>query len=210
VKVLVACEFSGVVRDAFRALGHEAYSCDILPCADTESAYHYQGDVREYLEGYDWDLMIAHPPCTYLSNSGAKHLYIDGKKEDGRYEPRWEQQAEAVDFVQLLMDAPIPRIAIENPVGALSRAIRKPDQIVQPWWFGDEATKTTCLWLKGLPLLVADRIVGRGERHVTKSGRSLPTWYNLPPSDDRGLLRSITFPGFARAMAEQWGGDVRR
>jgi hypothetical protein len=151
--------------------------------------------------------MIAHPPCTYLANSGAKHLYIDGKKENGPYLPRWEQQAEALDFVQLLMDAPIPKIAIENPIRAISRAIRKPDQIVQPWMFGDEATKTTCLWLKGLPLLVPDNVVARGERHVTKSGRSLPKWYNLPPSDDRGLLRSITFPGFARAMAEQWGGQ---
>lgn len=205
MKVLVACEFSGVVRSAFATLGHYAISCDLIPRVDAK--YHYHGDVRDILED-GWDLMIAHPPCTYLSNSGAKHLYIDGKKENGRYEPRWQLQAEALDFVQLLMDAPIPKIAIENPIGAISRAIRKPDQIIQPWMFGDEATKTTGLWLKGLPLLVPDNVVARGERHITKSGRSLPKWYNLPPSDDRGLLRSITFPGFARAMAEQWGGQV--
>jgi hypothetical protein len=137
--------------------------------------------------------MIAHPPCTHLAVSGAR-WFKDKQKE----------QKEALRFVQLLMDAPIPKIAIENPVSVISSYIRKPDQIVQPWMFGDEATKTTCLWLKNLPKLVPTNIVGKGERHVTKSGRSLPKWYNLPPSAERAGIRSTTFPGFAAAMAAQW------
>jgi hypothetical protein len=192
----VACEFSGVVREAFRQLGHDAVSCDLLPTNNnppTNRPIHYTGDVFDIiLDG--WDLMIAHPPCTRLANSGNR--WRKGKEKE---------EQEAIDFVQLLMDAPIPRIAVENPIGILSTRIRKPDQIVQPWMFGDEATKTTCLWLKNLPLLVPTNIVDKGERHITKSGRSLPKWYNLPPSPDRAALRSITFPGFARAMAEQWG-----
>jgi hypothetical protein len=143
-----------------------------------------------------WDLMIAHPPCTHLAVSGAR-WWGTPEKAAG--------QQQALDFVLALWNAPIQRVAIENPIGALSTRWRKPDQIVQPWWFGDEATKTTCLWLRGLPPLVADRVVGKGTRHTTKSGRSLPTWYNLPPSKDRWKKRSTTFPGFARAMAAQWG-----
>jgi len=246
VRVLVACEYSGTVRDAFLALGHDAWSCDLLP-TDAPGP-HYQGDVTDILDGWlpvnyqadcdpegdgwcqvrdinptdcpcvgptqdgveylerdgilfgrpmespGWDLMIAHPPCTHLAVSGAK--WFDKKKS---------QQEEALNFVRLLLGAPIPRIALENPVSIISSRIRKPDQIIQPWQHGHEATKTTCLWLKGLPPLQPSNIVGKGARHVTKSGKSLPEWYNLPPSEDRWKLRSATFSGIARAMAEQWG-----
>lgn len=192
LRVLVACEYSGVVRDAFRRRGHAAWSCDILP-SESSSGYHIQGDVLDILHR-GWDLMIAHPPCTHLAVSGARWFKYKQK-----------EQAEALEFVQKLMDAPIKHIALENPVSVISSRIRKPDQIVQPWMFGDPFTKTTCLWLKNLPLLEPTNIVDRGERHVTKSGRSLPAWHNLPPSEDRGKIRSRTFPGFAEAMAEQWG-----
>lgn len=195
LRVLIACEYSGAVRNAFRSLGHHAVSCDLLP-SETPGP-HYQGDVSEILDA-GWDLMIAHPPCTHLAVSGAKHFH---KKE--------REQAEALEFVRLLLEAPIPRVALENPVSVISSRIRKPDQIIQPWMFGHEATKTTCLWLKGLPHLVPTQIVDKGARHVTKSGRSLPEWYNLPPSADRWKIRSATFSGIAQAMAEQWGGDAR-
>jgi hypothetical protein len=193
VRVLVACEYSGVVRDAFNARGHFAMSCDLLP--SDAPGMHYQGDVRDVLDG-KWDLMIAHPPCTHLASSGAKW-----------FKNKQVEQAEALDFVRLLLNAPIPRIALENPVGVISTQIRKPDQIVQPYEHGHEATKTTCLWLKNLPPLRPTNIVGKGNRHVTKSGRSLPEWYNLPPSADRWKIRSATFPGIAAAMADQWGGQ---
>jgi len=193
VRVLVACECSGVVRDAFNARGHFAMSCDLLP--SDAPGMHYQGDVRDVLDG-GWDLMIAHPPCTHLASSGAKW-----------FKNKQVEQAEALDFVRLLLNAPIPRIALENPVGVISTQIRKPDQIVQPYEHGHEATKTTCLWLKNLPPLRPTDIVGKGNRHVTKSGRSLPEWYNLPPSADRWKIRSATFPGIAAAMADQWGGQ---
>lgn len=196
MKVLVACEFSGVVRRAFRELGHDAISCDLLAAQDGETKYHYQGDVLDILDA-GWDLMIAHPPCTHLAVSGAR--WFNGKEK---------QQEEALEFVQLLLDVPIPRICVENPVSIISSRIRKPDQIVQPWMFGDEATKTTCLWLKGLPLLRPTSVVDKGARHTTKSGRSLPKWYNLPPSPDRAKIRSRTFEGFANAMAEQWGSTA--
>lgn len=191
MRVLIACEYSGAVRDAFRARGHDAMSCDLLP-TDVPGP-HYQGDVRDILSD-GWDLMIAHPPCTHLAVSGAR--WFAGKRAE---------QAEALDFVRLLLDAPIPRIALENPVSIISSRVRKPDQIIQPYEHGHEATKTTCLWLKGLPPLTPTKIVGKGARHVTKSGRSLPEWYNLPPSADRWKLRSATFPGIAAAMAAQWG-----
>lgn len=197
-RVLVACEFSGVVREAFRKLGHNAWSCDILPAADG-SDYHSQCDVRELLSGWpfrkpaEWDLIIAHPPCTYLSVAGNKHY----SKRPDLYEP-------AAEFAKQFMDY-ADKVCIENPVGRLSTLWRKPDQIIQPWMFGDPFTKTTCLWLKDLPPLVPTNIVDRGERHVTKSGRSLPKWYNLPPSPERSSIRSTTFQGIADAMADQWG-----
>jgi len=167
-------------------------SCDLLPT--DRPGPHYQGDIVDILRD-DWDLMIAHPPCTHLAVSGAKHF--KEKQADGR-------QAAALDFVRMLLAAPIPRICVENPVSIISTRICKPDQIIQPWQFGHEATKTTCLWLKGLPPLVPTNIVGKGQRHVTKSGKSLPTWYNLPPSADRWKIRSATFQGIADAMAAQW------
>jgi hypothetical protein len=166
-------------------------SCDLLP---TEApGPHYQGDVRDVLDD-GWDLMVAHPPCTHLAVSGARWFHL-----------KRQEQADALAFVRLLMDAPIARIAIENPVSIISSRIRKPDQIIQPWMFGHEATKTTCLWLKELPALMPTNIVGKGARHVTKSGKSLPQWYNLPPSEDRWKIRSATFQGIADAMADQWG-----
>jgi len=191
MRVLIACEYSGAVRDAFLARGHDALSCDLLP--SEAPGPHYQGPVQDIL-GDGWDLMVAHPPCTHLAVSGAR--WFAGKQAE---------QAEALAFVRLLLAAPIARIALENPVSVISSRIRKPDQVIQPWQFGHEATKTTCLWLKGLPHLTPTNIVGKGARHVTKSGKSLPQWYNLPPSADRWKIRSATFQGIADAMADQWG-----
>ena len=187
MRVLVACEYSGRVRDAFRALGHEAMSCDLLP-TDVPGP-HYQGDVMEIIKD-GWDLMIAHPPCTHLAVSGARHFAQ--KRADGR------QQA-SIDFFLDLARAPIHQIAIENPVCIMSSIWRKPDQTIQPWMFGHGETKATCLWLKGLPHLVPTNIV---------SGRE-PRIHKMPPSKDRWKLRSQTYQGIADAMAKQWG-DIRQ
>jgi len=188
MRVLIACEYSGVVRDAFTRAGHWAVSCDLL--ASDTPGWHYMGDVLECLND-GWDLMIAHPPCTHLAVSGAKHFH---KKQD--------LQIEALNFVRALMDANIPRICIENPVSIISSRIRKPDQIIQPWQFGDPYQKTTCLWLKNLPNLVPTRVVDKGEFVVTPSGKKLPKWY----SDNKNpKVRSKTFQGIADAMANQWG-----
>ena len=195
MRVLLACQYSGAARDAFRAMGHFAMSCDLLP-TDVPGPHH-EGSVLDILDE-DWDMMIAFPPCTHLAVSGAR--WFAAKRADGR-------QQQGIDFFMELANANIPKIAIENPVGIMSTQWRKPDQIIQPWQFGHEATKTTCLWLKGLPELTPTNIVGKGERHVTKSGRSLPKWYNLPPSEDRWKVRSKTFQGIADAMAQQWGGQ---
>jgi site-specific DNA-cytosine methylase len=194
MRILVACEYSGKVREAFRKLGHDAWSCDLLP-ADDGSEFHIQGDVLPVL-GQDWDMMVGFPPCTHLASSGAR--WFAAKRADGR-------QQQGIDFFMALATADIPMIALENPVGIMSTEWRKPDQIIQPWQFGHEATKTTCLWLKGLPKLTPTNIVSKGERHVTKGGKSLPKWYNLPPSKDRWKIRSETFQGIADAMAQQWG-----
>ena len=195
MRVLVACESSGVVRDAFRARGHFAMSCDLLSAE--RPGPHHQGDVRELL-GQEWDLLIAHPPCTYLSVSGM-HWTTRGLRD-----PKLTE--DALDFVRLFMDAPIKRIAIENPVSVISSRIRKPDQIIQPYQFGHDASKKTCLWLKGLPLLkptqmVEPRIVNGKQRwaNQTDSGQN-----KLPPSKDRWKLRSKTYEGIADAMAAQW------
>lgn len=200
MNVLVACEFSGVVREEFKKLGHNAWSCDLLP---TEiEGNHIQWDILEVLFWDSarsisyWDLMIAFPPCTHLARSGAK--WFKEKKESG-------VQQEAIDFFMALVNSKIERIAIENPVGIMSTHYRKPDQIVHPWMFGEPFTKQTCLWLKNLPLLEPTNIVDKGEFSITKSGRKLPKWYNLPPSPDRGQLRGRTFKGIAEAMASQWG-----
>jgi len=194
MRVLVACEYSGTVRDAFIRAGHYAASCDLLP-SESPLGDHYQCSVLDILD-HDWDLMIAHPPCTHLAVSGARW-----------FKDKQQEQQQALEFVWQLLDAPIPRIALENPVSIISSHIKKPDQIIQPWMFGHEATKTTCLWLKGLPHLIPTNVVNKGDRHITKSGKSLPSWYNLPPSADRWKIRSATFKGIANAMAEQWGID---
>lgn len=252
-RVLVACEYSGAVRDAFAARGWDAWSCDLLPT--DAPGLHYQGDVRHMLDGWTpvrhqcecdpegdglcqltggdtsecscigptqddveyietehglfarptarphWDIMIAFPPCTDLCVSGAKHFAA--KRADGR-------QQRSIDFFMMLANAPIQRIAIENPVGIMSTVWRKPDCIIQPYEHGHEATKTTCLWLKNLPPIMPTNIVGRGERHVTKSGKSLPKWYHdALGKPDRWKIRSATFPGIASAMADQWTRATR-
>lgn len=181
MKILVACEYSGTVRKAFSKLGHDAWSCDIL---ETEiPGNHLQCDVREILcDG--WDMMIAHPPCTHLAVSGAR-WFKDKKVE----------QVEALEFVRLLLDAPIERIALENPISIISSQIRKPDQIIQPWQFGHGETKATCLWLKNLPKLKPTNIVEGREQRIWK----------MPPGPDRWKERSRTFEGIAQAMANQWG-----
>ena len=207
MKVLIACEESQSITKEFRNLGHEAFSCDILPCSGGHPEWHYQQDVFEVID-QGWDMMIAHPPCTYLSVSGARWLY---NKDGSKNEERWRNQSEALNFVQRLMDVPIDKIAIENPVSVISSNIRKPEQIIQPWMFGDEATKTTCLWLKNLPLLKPTKVVGKGERVVFKSGKSHPQWYaealsKAKTAEERRNLRSKTFPGIAQAIANQWGG----
>jgi site-specific DNA-cytosine methylase len=206
MKVLIACECSGAVRDAFIKRGHDAMSCDIKP---TEvPGPHYEGDVFDIISKEKWDLMIAHPPCTHLSVSGSRHF--PAKIADGR------QQA-ALDFVWKLMQADIPQIAIENPISVISSKIRKPDQIVHPWMFGDKASKSTCLWLKNLPLLVPTNIVEKGEFKewiCEKTGKKKrqPMWYyeaSLLPKSQRGTVRSRTFMGIANAMADQWGADFK-
>jgi len=195
-RVLVACEISGMVREAFRRRGFDAVSFDILPAED--DGPHIVADLAAQPSAWfaQFALMVAFPPCTHLAVSGAR--WFAEKRRDGR------QQA-AAEFFKYVAALPVPRIAIENPVGIMSREYRRPDQIIQPWMFGDEATKTTCLWLANLPPLIATRVVERGARHVTKSGRSLPNWYNLPPSPDRSRIRGRTFPGIAEAMGQQWG-----
>jgi len=214
MKVLVACEYSGIVRNAFINKGHEAVSCDLLP-SESNLGKHYKGDVKDILDD-DWDLMIAHPPCTYLAVSGArwfyhpedKHLPYEERRPHPLHPNRKQLQEEALDFIKLLMKAPIEKIAIENPVGVISTKIRKPEQIIQPYMFGHSESKKTCLWLKNLQPLQPTNIVEEEERVVYASGRSMPRWYadayKLPP-EERWKVRSATFPGIAQAMAEQWG-----
>lgn len=207
MRVLVACEESQEVCKAFRALGHEAYSCDIEPCSGGHPEWHIQDDAKRIIDGYKhgygcpffvtndgkthdmperWDMILAFPPCTHLAVSGAR--WFEQKRKDGR------QQA-AIDFFMRFVNADCDYIAIENPVGIMSTYYRKPDQIIQPWMFGHGETKATCLWLKGLPPLEPTDIVDGREQRVWK----------MPPSADRAKLRSKTFPGIAKAMAEQWG-----
>ncbi|MGO8683991.1 MAG: DNA cytosine methyltransferase [Thermoleophilia bacterium] len=180
MKVLVACEFSGIVREAFAALGHDAWSCDILP--SEIPGQHIRGDVRQVL-GDGWDLMIAHPPCTYLASSGARW-----------WSNRQGEQLAAIGLVLELLTADIPRIALENPIGAISTHIRKPDQIVQPWQFGHGETKATCLWLKGLPRLTPTKVVAGREQRI----------HRMPAGPNRWRDRSRTYAGIAAAMASQW------
>ena len=184
MRVLVACEFSGVVRRAFRSRGHDAWSCDLLPAEDG-SPYHAQKDVRQLLSDWpDWDLMICHPPCQHLAVSGARW-----------FKDKAEEQNQALEFARYLLNAPIPRIALENPISIISSRVRKPDQIIQPWQFGHGETKATCLWLKNLPKLVPTNIVDGREARV----------HRMPPGPNRWKERSRTFEGIAEAMADQWG-----
>lgn len=186
MKILIACEFSGRVRDAFLHLGYDAVSCDLLP-SESKRGYHYQGDMFDIIDE-NWDLMIAHPPCTHLASSGAR--WFSAKKADGR-------QQEAIDFFLKLTETKIPKVCIENPIGIMSSIFRKPDQIIQPWQFGHPETKATCLWLKNLNPLIPTRIVSGREQKI----------HNLPPGPDRWKDRSRTYRGIATAMAEQWGDE---
>lgn len=207
MKILVACEFSGVVRDAFIVAGHTAVSCDLMP-SESDLGEHYQGDVLDII-GDGWDMMIAHPPCTYLSVSGARWFYhpddsdlpVESRRPHPVYPNRSKDREDAVSFFMALADADIDKICIENPVGTMSTTWRKPDQIVQPWMFGHDASKKTCLWLKNLPLLVPTNIIEKDiYGNQTKSGQN-----KLGPSEKRAMIRSITYSGIADAMATQWG-----
>jgi hypothetical protein len=237
--ILIACEESQAVTKKLRDLGHNAYSCDLLPCSGEHPEWHIQGDVFDVIkenknisfkpakgpkvnlkEG--WDMMIAHPPCTFLASSGAQwfyhpedsHLPTWDRRPHPKYPNRKADQESAIDFVKNLLQAPIKEIAVENPVGVISAAFRPPDQIVQPYMFGDAATKTTCLWLRGLPLLTplfAGEDVDKGERVTFKSGKSQPKWYadalaKAKTPEERRTLRSKTFEGMAEAFAYQWAG----
>lgn len=185
LNVLIACEFSGEVRDVFASRGHNAWSCDLLPTE--KPGNHHQGNVIDVLD-WGWDLMIGHPPCTHTAVSGARHFHRKGK-----------EQAEAIRFFLALWRAPIRQIALEQPVSIISSHVRPPDQIIQPWMFGHGETKTTCLWLKNLPQLIPTNLVSGREHRI----------HNMPPSEDRWKKRSKTFTGIAQAMAEQWGNPSR-
>jgi len=222
MKVLIACEESQAVCKEFRLLGHEAYSCDLLPCSGGHPEWHIQGDVFKILSD-GWDLMIAHPPCTYLAVSGARWYYhpddkdltVEHRRPHPMYPNRMNDMMDSVEFVKALYNSNVDKIAIENPIGMLSTRWMKPTQIIQPWMFGDEATKTTCLWLKNLDELKPTNIVSKGERFEwidSKTGKkkSQPMWYYKALSEaktkqERQTLRSKTFKGIAKAMAEQWG-----
>lgn len=198
MRVLIACEFSGVVRDAFARRGHDAWSCDLLP--SETPGQHVQGDVLEILRD-GWDLLIAHPPCTDIASIGRAHF--KRKRAEGK-------QQKALRFFLSLLNAPIRKIAVENPIGVASSYIRRPDQIIQPWQFGDEASKRTCLWLKNLPGLKPTKIVSRGEfitYHTKTRVQTYPKWFEQAKHspEGHGKTRSRTFPGVAKAMATQWG-----
>lgn len=210
MRILVACEESQAITKELRKLGHEAFSCDLLPCSGGHPEWHYQQDVFEVIDK-GWDMMIAHPPCTFLAVSGARWLY---NKDGSKNVERWENQAKALDFVQKLMDAPINKIAIENPISVISSQIRKPDQIVHPYHFGDKASKSTCFWLKNLPKLEPTNIVEKGDfkewidKKTGKTKRQA-TWYYealqiAKTPEERRTLRSKTFKGMAEAIANQW------
>jgi len=192
MRILIACEFSGTVRRAFRERGHDAWSCDILPAEDG-SPFHLQGDVRPWLRA-EWDLIVAHPPCTDLAVSGARWFKEKGKA----------QQEAALRFVREMMMAPAPMVAVENPISVISSRIRKPDQVFQPWQFGHSEFKATCLWLRGLSPL-ADRNPLTPPTRGTPEYKAWSKVHNAPPSADRWAIRSRTYAGVAAAMAEQWG-----
>lgn len=222
LRILVGCEESQAVTKAFRELGHEAFSCDLLPASGGFPEWHFQEDIFNVIDREkDFDLAIFHPPCTFLAGSAVqwlshpedKSLPFEDRREHPKYPGRREDMKQSVEFIKRLFDCKIPHVAIENPVGLLSSRWRKPDQIIQPYHFGDEATKTTCLWLKGLPLLVHTEVVGKGERIKFDSGKSHPAWYAAArglSKAERQTMRSKTFPGIAKAIAEQWSGYVTR
>lgn len=231
LNVLVACEESQRVCTEFRKLGHNAFSCDILKCSGGHPEWHFNQDVLEviknkggiletgeeiYIDG-KWDLMVAHPPCTYLAVSGAKwyyhpddkHLPVEERRPHPNFPNRAQDREDGANFFMALANADIEHIAIENPVGIMNSRFRKPDQVVQPYFFGDAASKSTCLWLKNLPLLTPTKMVDKGEYIEFKSGKRIPKWYSdgltkTKTAEERRTWRSKTFPGFAKAIAEQW------
>lgn len=223
IRVIVACEESQAVCKAFRERGFEAFSCDIEPCSGGHPEWHFQEDIFTVLMREPrFDLMIAHPPCTYLAVSGARWLYhpedshlpIEERREHPHHIGRREMQKQGIEFFMKLTQTSIRHWAIENPVGCMSSEYRKPDQIIQPFWFGESASKKTCLWLRDLPLLKPTNIVDQGPRVVLSSGRSLPKWYSDSfntriSAHERRRLRSKTFEGIAKAMAEQWGNYLK-
>lgn len=215
MRILIACEESQAVTIEMRKLGHEAFSCDLQECSGGHPEWHYQEDVFEVIK-LEWDMMIAFPPCTYLTVTGARWLY---NKDKSKNEERWKNQDKAVEFVKGLYYCDIEKIAIENPVGKLSTLWMKPTQIIQPYYFGDEAQKTTCLWLKNLPLLQHNKSpdlfnsnithCGKGDMVTTSTGKTFSKWYwetSRGKGKERQVLRSKTFPGIAKSMANQWGG----
>lgn len=214
LKVLIACEFSGAIRNEFRKLGHDAFSCDIVPSVDN-SPYHYISDVRNVINAYEWDLLIAHPPCTYLTLAGNRWFKPEYAE---KYPTRQQDRQDAIDFFMELYNANIPHIAVENPIGIMSSQFRKADQIIQPWQFGDPFQKSTCLWLKNLPKLAPTNVVDKGEFiewTCKKTGRTKrqPKWYAdafQKTSDpvERQKIRNTTFPGIAKAIAEQYSKFV--
>jgi hypothetical protein len=234
MNVLIACEESQTVCASFRKLGFNAYSCDLVECSGGHPEWHLLGDALDVIKNNGgitqdgnlvlvdkWHLMIAHPPCTYLTSSGAKwyyhpedkHLPIEDRRPHPKFPNRKQDQEDGANFFMALMNANIDYIAVENPVGVMSTRYRKPDQIVQPFMFGNSARKTTCLWLKGLPPLEATELVSQGESIVFRSGKKMPKWYcdaltNAKTDAERRKLRSKTFDGIAQAMAQQWGEFV--
>jgi hypothetical protein len=235
MRILVACEESQAITKELRKLGHDAFSCDLLPCSGGHPEWHFQEDVFKIIENHggfledgnenfstdQWEMMIAHPPCTFLAVSGARWFYHPEDKDmpfkNRRPHPRFPNRAndrdDALEFFKKLCKAPIEKIAVENPIGIVNTKHEKPTQIVHPWMFGDEASKATCLWLKNLPPLTPTNIVGKGERVILKSGKSLPKWYSealtkAKTPAERRTLRSKTFEGMAKAMAFQWTNTV--
>lgn len=208
-KVLIACEESQAVTIEFRALGHEAFSCDILECSGGHPEWHLQQDVTGLLK-QKWDMIIAFPPCTYLTVTGNRWFNIDRYGEKAI--KRCQDRKEAIDFFMMFAYVVCKKVAIENPVGIMSSAWRKPDQIINPYQFGDAFEKKTCLWLRGLPHLEPTNVVEPPKRKEYESGKTMPSWYADSwklPKNERAKLRSKTFPGIAKAMAEQWGNLLK-
>jgi len=210
MRILVACEESQTIANAYREMGREAYSCDLIPCSGGHPEYHIINDAIEEAYSGNYDLMIAHPPCTYLAVSGNRWLY---NKDGSKNKERWDNRELALEFVKKLMDAPIEKIAIENPISVISSQIRKPNQIVHPYMFGDKASKSTCFWLKNLPPLTPTNIVDKGEfvEFISKKGKKKrqAKWYydalsTAKTTEERRKLRSKTFQGMANAIAQQW------